>query len=328
MTQARSEPPPSRRPAALCGRPLPDRRVVLYCKPSARDARNPERLASRLRDRGHAVRVTRLDHSSPPPDPTSELVLAAGGDGTVAKAARWLNGSGVPLVIFPCGTANNLAAALGITEATDPEAALAGVPRTIDLGLARGPWGERAFVESLGVGALAAAGRTVHEAAERGGGYGPEGKIARARRAFAAALDAPPPFDGTLMPPDGASVQAEPFAFVEICNVCRTGPGILLAPAADPSDGVFDIVLGDARTSAAARRACGTRDWPAALDTPPTARRWNRLGLTCRLDALRIDGKFGTELVATPDDRTHAVSVTLLPAALCVVVPPSLRMRR
>ena len=44
----------------------------------------------------------------------AELVVAAGGDGTVSGVAGGLVGSGVPLGVIPLGTSNSFAAALGI----------------------------------------------------------------------------------------------------------------------------------------------------------------------------------------------------------------------
>jgi diacylglycerol kinase (ATP) len=42
-----------------------------------------------------------------------DVVAAAGGDGTVAAAARTLAGQGISLAILPMGTANNIARSLG-----------------------------------------------------------------------------------------------------------------------------------------------------------------------------------------------------------------------
>lgn len=44
----------------------------------------------------------------------AEVVIVAGGDGTVSKAAAVLNQTGIPLGIIPRGTANGLANALGL----------------------------------------------------------------------------------------------------------------------------------------------------------------------------------------------------------------------
>jgi diacylglycerol kinase family enzyme len=43
-----------------------------------------------------------------------DLIVVAGGDGTVGSAVEAFAGRGVPLAILPFGTANNIAFALGI----------------------------------------------------------------------------------------------------------------------------------------------------------------------------------------------------------------------
>src|ERR1700741_5205698 len=77
-------------------------------------------------------------------DERTELVVAAGGDGTVAPAARLLAGKPIPLAVLPLGTANNIARAL---HADAPSEQLAACwdnadRRRLDIGVARGPWGE------------------------------------------------------------------------------------------------------------------------------------------------------------------------------------------
>src|SRR5262249_37723548 len=48
-----------------------------------------------------------------------DLVIAAGGDGTVHKTAWEIMDSGIPLEILPLGTANNLARSLGFAGSVD-----------------------------------------------------------------------------------------------------------------------------------------------------------------------------------------------------------------
>ena len=68
----------------------------------------------------------------------ADLVIAAGGDGTVSEVAEVLSGTGVPLAIIPRGTANALAVALfGPQLYLDPigrscQAILDGATRSID----------------------------------------------------------------------------------------------------------------------------------------------------------------------------------------------------
>ncbi|HYX41298.1 MAG TPA: acylglycerol kinase family protein, partial [Pyrinomonadaceae bacterium] len=45
---------------------------------------------------------------------SADLIVVAGGDGTIRKVATRLAGSRVPLTILPLGTANNIAKSLGI----------------------------------------------------------------------------------------------------------------------------------------------------------------------------------------------------------------------
>lgn len=81
-----------------------------------------------------------------------DLVIAAGGDGTVRATALALYHlrRKVPLALLPLGTANNVARTLGLTA--PPQTLLMGLakprPRPFDLGVARGPWGTVYFLEA------------------------------------------------------------------------------------------------------------------------------------------------------------------------------------
>jgi diacylglycerol kinase (ATP) len=82
------------------------------------------------------------------------LVVAAGGDGTIAEVANGLMGSAVRLGVIPLGTANVLAHELSLPFAPAAVAAALAFGRTRPLwpGMMRGPAGSRLFVQMLGVG--------------------------------------------------------------------------------------------------------------------------------------------------------------------------------
>jgi YegS/Rv2252/BmrU family lipid kinase len=82
------------------------------------------------------------------------MVVAAGGDGTIAEVANGLMGSQARLGVIPLGTANVLAHELGLPFAPRAVAAALAFGRTRLLwpGQAHGPDGTRMFVQMLGVG--------------------------------------------------------------------------------------------------------------------------------------------------------------------------------
>ena len=92
-----------------------------------------------------------------------DLIVIAGGDGTVAKVLAMLPDRTVPVAIVPTGTANDIARSLGIDG--EPKAIVEGWDmgrrRRFDIGNAHGPWGCRPFAEGVGFGAVAESRRRV-----------------------------------------------------------------------------------------------------------------------------------------------------------------------
>lgn len=79
-----------------------------------------------------------------------DLVLASGGDGTIAACAGGVAGSGIPLGLLPSGTANLLAHNLGLPLDIHSAltVALTGAERQLDVGVANG----QPFMVMAGIG--------------------------------------------------------------------------------------------------------------------------------------------------------------------------------
>ena len=125
------------------------RRRLLRALGALARAGRPAEVAE-TRHPGHATALAREAAAAGTP-----LVVAAGGDGTIAEVAAGLAGSEARLGILPFGTANVLAWELGLP--LQPEAAAGilahGCPCLLRPGIARfGNGGQRLFVQMLGAG--------------------------------------------------------------------------------------------------------------------------------------------------------------------------------
>ncbi len=131
-------------PAAGQRRAASFRRVI-----DALIARGMRPRVTRTTGPGHAIALAHAAASG-----HQCLVVAAGGDGTIAEVAAGLLGSGSALGIIPLGTANVLAHELGLPRHPVALAATLAACRTRPLwpGLARTASGERLFVQMVSVG--------------------------------------------------------------------------------------------------------------------------------------------------------------------------------
>jgi diacylglycerol kinase (ATP) len=201
-------------------------------------------LLKLLKDVGHRVRhqSVKEDGWDKALDWPAELVAVAGGDGTVGRVARRMVSRSLPIAPLPCGTANNISRTLGLHDRPFEELVRGweSVRRVkLDVGIADGPWGERYFVEGVGVGLFATLLSMPDEDAKRT--KPPERAVEGALRRLksVAARCEPVELAAAL---DGKDISGR-YLMLEAINLPYVGPNLFLAPDSQPGDGHFDVVL-------------------------------------------------------------------------------------
>lgn len=310
--------------------------LVLHNPKAGSDANAGEQLVRRIEECGHQVEVhtsrkawtAALNH-----DP--DVVVAMGGDGTVGKVARALAGRPIPIALLPMGTANNVASALGLHNRALPDL-IAGwtdaTRRPFDVGLARGPWGEYRFLESVGVGLLSEA---IHVIDEGHAAYvneigHTETRINAALDVFRHTVDSIRPASVELWL-DGAALSGE-YILVEALNFGTAGPNLNFAPHGNPSDGLLDLVLAQeaergllrdrlhhlrseriAPSATALGAASGATGTASGLRT----HRGRRIEMRCDGCLLHLDDQ-----LRRSDDRTAAtIEITVEAGAVTFLIP-------
>ena len=199
-------------------------------------------LRERLARGGHEIlRIVEKSRSDPLLDASTELVVAAGGDGTVSAAARAVAGRGVPLAILPLGTANNIARSIGmngsVSEIIESWENARRLP--FDIGIASGEWGEHSFLESAG-GGLVSAGIAAMQNHAEDEQEKPACRLSAAVRRYTELLWQVKPRHWKLTL-DATPMRGD-FLLLEVLNTPSIGPNLVLTPDANPSDGFFAVV--------------------------------------------------------------------------------------
>jgi diacylglycerol kinase family enzyme len=290
-------------------------RISLLCNWDAGDGVSVERIRELVGRNGHQI-VQFVEQRDPVEAllvPGTDLVVAAGGDGTVAAVARALAGRDVPLAILPLGTANNIAKS--VESFGSPEELIASwedaVRRPFDVGRVASTWGSRTFVEGVGGGLVP---RSIAAKKSK-----PDHEDVSARSALHDALRE---YRKTL-----ESLTAEPwtiaidgtrtsghFLLVEVLNIASLGPNIVLSSEASPSDGLLTVVMaGDEHSDQLAeylQALIEGRDGRLSLETRH-GRRVEILGPT----EVHVDDEVAC---CSP---TGAVSIDVQPAAIEILLP-------
>lgn len=300
-------------------------RVSLIHNPSAGDeALSSEQLIWLLQQHGHDVahHAVKDDDWSAFIDDPGDLVVVAGGDGTVGAVALKLIHCHVPMTVLPLGTANNIARALRLDGS--PAELIARWPaarrRPMDVGLATGPWGRSWFIEGVGLGLFATAMSLLDERDERTQAKPDrrESKLERDIQALKGLTAAYPPLDiaATI---DGKPLSGR-FLMVAAMNIASVGPNMDLAPNADPGDGLLDFALvreerrDDLIDCIVTRLRGGTA-------TPPTdVHRGRRLRFSWSGYDVHIDDRTWRADDPMPDAHIE-IEITVEPGALDLLLP-------
>lgn len=186
--------------------------------------------------RGHAIELARRAALA-----GRELIVAAGGDGTINEVVNGLmlaeeEGAHSRLGIMPIGSGNDLAGALGIPlDLRQAAQRLAqGQSRRIDLGRVNGRW----FDNSVGIGFEATINVEAHRITRLHGQ--PQYFLAILRSVSHPAY----PLARIFM--DDSAPFTKQILIISVGNSHRTGGGFLVTPDAALDDGLLDLCIADA----------------------------------------------------------------------------------
>ena len=176
----------------------------------------------------------------------ADIVAVAGGDGTVGKLAKKLIDHPVPIAVLPMGTANNIAATLGLIARPIEEVIAEWTSARhvkFDVGEVIGPWGSKYFIEGVGMGIFADTMARFHSKDNVDISHLDDTQIKitsvlhilkdRLRHYPAKKL---------VMTLDGQDASGE-YILVEALNIKFIGPNLQLAAEADPGDGFLNVAL-------------------------------------------------------------------------------------
>ena len=168
-----------------------------------------------------------------------DALVIVGGDGTLSSVIDVLEGSGIPIVLVPAGTGNDLARSLGIPYGSDEaaaravDAAIDGVLQSLDVGQAISPDGAAHFLTIAALGFDAkVSDRTNRLRWPRG----------RARYYLALLIELvrlkPMRFAVRV---DGVDAPIADGTLIAVGNTSSYGGGMPVCPDADPHDGLLDV---------------------------------------------------------------------------------------
>src|SRR6266513_1507901 len=298
-------------------------RVTLLHNPTAGAAGHGKNTLMRaLKEAGHEARYqsTKKDDYKKALKKPADMVIAAGGDGTIAKAARQLLDTGIPLSVLLLGTANNLARTLGFIAS--PEEIIArldgGIKQVFDVGYAQGPWGKRYFFESAGAGLRADYVRAVKEKNKRAKPVSKEQEMMRHVSLLRRLVHDYParPWKIDL---DGEDIS-DRYILWEAMNIRSIGPALYLAPRAATKDGEFDFVCAREADRSVLMEHFDARLGGKEKQISLPTRRFRQLRIVWKGSTLHFDDELWPTKKQRPRDDGK-IEIIVRPSALVILQP-------
>jgi diacylglycerol kinase (ATP) len=173
----------------------------------------------------------------------SDMIVIAGGDGTVRKVARVVLDKNIPLALLPLGTANNISKTLGITGKPEEiiETWESGVMKPFDVGRIYGLKKQIGFfLEGIGYGVFP---RLMKEMKKKKASLpdSPEENLKIALETLHDIILSSKARYAKISV-DGTDYSGK-FLLAEVMNTQSIGPNLNLTPIGDPSDGEFEVIL-------------------------------------------------------------------------------------
>lgn len=238
-----------------------------------------------------------------------DLIVAAGGDGTLATVLTTLQDRSTPVAILPLGTANNFARSLGIAGTPQELVETWTLDRYVDvnIGSVTGYWGTTLFLECYGVGVFPA---FLEDVAKRKKPKGAD-NLLKGREAFQDTLKDAKPFD-VVVKMDGKTYE-KTLLGVEVANIAFTGPGLPIAAKADLGDGKLDVVFFE---TADRKKLIKWIDSPQVDMPPVTLRKATEVSLTWTGQPARVDDKYFPAI-----DKEQTVEIVCEEKAVRILMP-------
>ena len=173
-------------------------------------------------------------------DGRGDLIVVAGGDGSVRKLFTAIGPSRTVAAVLPLGSANNIARTLGL-DLERTAALLAregGEPRSFDVWDVTSTWGASRCVEAVGGGLFA---QILAKAAETSSEPSGQENVDFGLELLAEKLAAAEARPWTVEL-DGVRTE-EDLIGLEAMNIREIGAHLSFAPEADPGDGRLDVVF-------------------------------------------------------------------------------------